>query len=89
MPKQKTQKHSLSIEDFKAAQEREMFLQEMNIKMQIATQKRPTREDAVSAVYQALTYVRLAMEILDKVFKAENEYNIYQQIGKNIKKYDL
>jgi len=31
MPKQKTQKQPLTIEDFKAKQEREMFLQEMNI----------------------------------------------------------
>ena len=85
MPKQKTQKQPLTIEDFKAKQEREMFLQEMNMKMQITTQKRPTREDAINAVYQALTYVRAAMEVLDKVFKAENEYHIYQQIGKNIK----
>ena len=84
MQKQKAQLHTLTTEDFKAKQKRQIFLQEMNMKLQIATQQRPTREDAINAVYQALTYVRLAMDALDTVFKAENEYHIYQQIGKNI-----
>lgn len=75
-----TQK-SQTLSDFETAQKHEIFLRELDIKIKQTIEHRPTRDDAMSAIYSAYRYLKHATDILGEVFKRENEYQLYQDLA--------